>query len=265
MHVFSELQTYDFGEASYRYYGHYGPVQQADIHLTLMYSGTGQATIDGVSRAMPEGEMCFAFIEQSIEYTYPAHEEHRVAWCRTSTPILSDVTIRRLKKLPYNITATNRFKALMEMGLNLGYDDDANQFALRNSIAQTLFYEYFNEAKLVEEDKPLPEPVKRTIKYVENNIREDCKLSILASASGITPQYLSKLFLKHMGQTPTQYVWQIRLQRSINMLANSQISIVEIAARSGFKNQQHFTRYIKQYCGKTPKQLREENLKIERV
>jgi AraC family transcriptional regulator len=58
-----------------------------------------------------------------------------------------------------------------------------------------------------------------------------------------------------MGVTPHQYILQCRIDKAKYLLQHSELSIADIAARVGFCDQSHFTRYFKRIVGVTPKQL----------
>ncbi|HEY9627172.1 MAG TPA: AraC family transcriptional regulator [Coleofasciculaceae cyanobacterium] len=91
--------------------------------------------------------------------------------------------------------------------------------------------------------------------YINDHLHQELRLADLAAIAQISPYHFLRLFKQSMGITPHQYILQCRLNRATHLLRHSELSVVEIATRTGFCDQSHLTRYFKHMTGKTPKQL----------
>jgi AraC family transcriptional regulator len=91
--------------------------------------------------------------------------------------------------------------------------------------------------------------------YINAHLHQDLNLDVLAAIAQLSPYHFLRLFKQSMGVTPHQYILQCRVNQAKYLLQHSKLSIVEIAARTGFCDQSHFTRYFKRMIGATPKQL----------
>jgi len=91
--------------------------------------------------------------------------------------------------------------------------------------------------------------------YIHEHLHQDLKLDEIAAIAQVSPYHFLRLFKQSMGITPHQYILQCRLNHAKNLLQHSNLSIVEIATRTGFCDQSHLTRYFKRIIGVTPKQL----------
>jgi AraC family transcriptional regulator len=91
--------------------------------------------------------------------------------------------------------------------------------------------------------------------YITEHLHQDLKLDEIASIAQLSSYHFLRLFKQSMGTTPHQYILQCRLNQAKYLLQHSNLSVVEIAARTGFSDQSHFTRYFKRMSGTTPKQL----------
>ncbi len=97
-------------------------------------------------------------------------------------------------------------------------------------------------------------------RYIEENI-SDAQLSntVLASKMGISEVYLRKLFIAHQNCTPKQYIINMRIKKSKQMLVDTPYAISTIAEECGFSSLYHFCRMFKQRTGQTPTQYAAAN------
>src|SRR5690606_307152 len=77
-------------------------------------------------------------------------------------------------------------------------------------------------------------------------------VSVIAARYGITPRYLQKLFLQHIGVTPKLYCQIHRFQRSLRHMRKREDSLTAIAYDCGYADQSHFIREFKSFAGITP-------------
>ncbi|HBN12507.1 MAG TPA: hypothetical protein DD415_02725 [Clostridiales bacterium] len=77
-----------------------------------------------------------------------------------------------------------------------------------------------------------------------------------AKFMNMNPAYFSRLFHKLTGITFSQYLNYVRCERAVNMLnENTDLTITEIASRSGFMTIRNFNRTFKSITGYSPKTL----------
>lgn len=96
------------------------------------------------------------------------------------------------------------------------------------------------------------------VQLMESNIEEPIELQELATLAGISRRQLERLFLKHMGCTPSRYYLRVRLNRARRLLKQTSCSIVEIASMCGFVSATHFSRCYRKTMGRAPKYERME-------
>lgn len=91
---------------------------------------------------------------------------------------------------------------------------------------------------------------------MDANIEEPVELRELAELAGISRRQLERLFLKHLGCTPSRYYLKLRLDRARQLLKQTSCSIVDIASMCGFVSATHFSRCYRKYMGTAPKAAR---------
>lgn len=91
---------------------------------------------------------------------------------------------------------------------------------------------------------------------MEANIEEPIELQELADLARISRRQLERLFLKHLGCTPSRFYLKLRLDRARRLLKQTSCSIVEIAGMCGFVSATHFSRCYRKYMGTAPRAAR---------
>ena len=99
--------------------------------------------------------------------------------------------------------------------------------------------------------------VYKVIDFIKNNYHRHITLEELSSATYISKTYLSTLFKKETGYSIWEYINDVRVNRAQSLLANSDLSIVEISRMCGFEDQSYFTKVFRKIAGITPKKYRE--------
>ena len=94
------------------------------------------------------------------------------------------------------------------------------------------------------------------VNQINTNYNTDISLSELSKNLGLTPSQLSRLFHNEMGITPIEYLTNVRLEHSMQLLTMTNLGINEIASLCGFSNGNYFTKVFKKKLGLTPSKYR---------
>lgn len=79
----------------------------------------------------------------------------------------------------------------------------------------------------------------------EHYHREDLCLESVAQAVYLSPAYLSHVFRRELGMTLTQYIMQLRVEAAKALLAGTDLTLTEIAARVGYTDTSYFCKLFK--------------------
>lgn len=99
--------------------------------------------------------------------------------------------------------------------------------------------------------------VRRIHAYMQDHLSEEVRLSELAREAGLSASHFVTCFRRATGQSPHQYLVTQRIERAKTLLKNTQLSLAEIALRTGFSDQSHLTRMMRRHAGATPRRIRE--------
>lgn len=94
--------------------------------------------------------------------------------------------------------------------------------------------------------------VKKAINYMDGKYNEEITLSDIAAYLNINKSYFCSIFKKETGKTFTQYLNEVRIEKSKHMLREDHASILDIALAVGFNNQNYFNIMFKKYTQSTP-------------
>ena len=90
------------------------------------------------------------------------------------------------------------------------------------------------------------------VELMEANIREPISQIELADYVDLSRRQLQRLFHKYLLCTPSRYYLQLRLQRARELLLQTDLSLVEIGAQTGFVSNSHFSKSYKEFYGYSP-------------
>lgn len=101
--------------------------------------------------------------------------------------------------------------------------------------------------------------ISKAVELIEKYI-EDEKLDAekLAREVGVSRIQLYRKIKALTGQTVNQFIRSIRLKQAARFLSDHQLTVSEIAYKSGFSAPNHFASYFKEYFGMTPTEYREQ-------
>jgi AraC family transcriptional regulator len=91
---------------------------------------------------------------------------------------------------------------------------------------------------------------------LHERFQEPLTLSELAAYVCVHPVHLARAVRKRYLCSVGDYLRRLRIEAACHALLNSDTPIVEIALRSGFSDQSHLCRTLKQYTGMSPRHFR---------
>lgn len=95
--------------------------------------------------------------------------------------------------------------------------------------------------------------------YIDSHYMEELKLDDIASSVGFSKYHFSRLFKQYTNYTLCSYICHRRIKVAEELLEQSDLSITEVAIKSGFPSISTFNRLFKQYKGCSPSEYREKN------
>jgi len=92
--------------------------------------------------------------------------------------------------------------------------------------------------------------------YIHDHYSEDINADTLADIAGFSKYHFSRLFKQYTGSTYYDYLTKTRIEMAEKYLIEPEISITEVAMRSGFNSLSTFNRVFKSLKGCTPSEYK---------
>lgn len=98
--------------------------------------------------------------------------------------------------------------------------------------------------------------VERTLRFIRENANRDIRVADLPVASGISRRALQDRFRQYLSRTPLEEIHRCRVERIARLLVETDMTVREIAAASGFDLDAHVSRFFSRHTGATPLEYR---------
>ena len=92
--------------------------------------------------------------------------------------------------------------------------------------------------------------------YLKNNYSKKTSIPELAKLAGMSIRQLERRFKETLKTTPQHYILKLRILEACDLLANSRMTITEIALQVGFYDHSSFSRKFSSMIGSTPRDYR---------
>jgi AraC family transcriptional regulator len=131
--------------------------------------------------------------------------------------------------------------------------------SLSNTLAAHLVYHYSTIARTPEIIRCASHPqTQQAIDYIHAHLTQDLSLVAIATSIGVSQFHLARMFKQTMGISLWQYVMQQRIDLAKRVLAQLNLSIVEVSSYLGFSSQAQFTNFFRKHTGINPTQYRKK-------
>lgn len=100
--------------------------------------------------------------------------------------------------------------------------------------------------------------IDRVMAYIEEHYNEDLSLTTISEKLFLNAGYVSRMLKEHTGKNYTEIIAEIRIQRAVWLLENTNMYVYEVAEEVGYQNLKYFYRIFKKVTGRAPNDYREE-------
>ncbi|MEM7214417.1 MAG: GlxA family transcriptional regulator [Pseudomonadota bacterium] len=98
--------------------------------------------------------------------------------------------------------------------------------------------------------------LEQAVRLMEKSIEQPLPVAAIARRVGVSSNTLEAIFKRHVGMTPGRFYLNLRLKAANRMVLDTDLSLREIAVRSGFNSLSAFSRAYAKGFDKTAQQMR---------
>jgi two-component system response regulator YesN len=184
--------------------------------------------------------------------------------------IFSDLSVRASKynngnpesmlyTIDYMTEALRKMK-LDRFELNV---DECMEYAILNARNFQQFFKFlygylknFIEEEQQKIDVKLSRPIEDAIYYIEKHYMDNISLESVAEEVNVSPSYLSRIFKEKKEIGFNDYLTNVRIGKSQELLINTNLTIKEISARTGYPDEKYYSKLFKKNIGIKPTEYR---------
>jgi AraC-like DNA-binding protein len=243
------------GEVMYQPGGTCGPRIQRDWQLVFLHSGELVASVDGQRKRLAPGEVGLFLPGRTEVFEFSTSLPTHHSWCAVAPNLLSTSLEKQLRAVSESHGGDQVEAGLLASGLALGRADSELAQGLVDQIGLALLGAYVNAGTA----RAAGGVVDKAIRHMEQHLGDEQCLLGAHMAAGVSRNTLISRFKAELGVTPAKYLWRLRAERGVAMLAETGLTIGEIAYACGFGDPSHFSRLVKELQGASPQALRNKS------
>jgi AraC family transcriptional regulator len=133
--------------------------------------------------------------------------------------------------------------------------------SLALGLAMQLIRRYtFLKGVQIEQGGMAPHRLRKAMALIDKHLEKEeegrVALRVVAKEVGMSYFHFSRAFKQTLGMSPTNYIAERRIEHAKRLMQETALPISEIALRSGFSSQSHFTTSFRRFSGVTPRSFR---------
>jgi len=148
--------------------------------------------------------------------------------------------LKRYVKAPFQVLHTERIADFKDV--------PAEVRRMRKAAASQVYDHYASGGD---------QAVEVALQYIRGHYQTDLSLEKVASIVYLNPIYFSQLFKQKTSHGFKEYVTQLRMERAMELLRESELKIADISERVGYPDMRHFSQIFRKKSGLTPSEYRQ--------
>lgn len=242
-----------------------------DIEFVKIIDGEINYNINGKIVSLKKGEGLFINSKQ-FHYNFPHDEKeckficvilHPVLMCSSKTiaekyvsPILSNSAIpyHIFKECDWEKTVLSCIENIHSLKNEDGFE--LNLYGEFFKLWTEMYINLSNKTLKKSQDTQHLTELKNMISFIKEHYKEKIGLLNIANAGGVCKTSCCNIFKQFTNQTPGEYLTDYRLQKSIELMQNTDMTFTEICYDVGFFGASYFSETFKKVLGVTPSEYK---------
>lgn len=222
----------------------------------LLIASDGQEALELIQREMPDAVVSDLVMPNMDGYELCSHIKENPDWAYIQVVLLTARTDDQ--------SHVDGYKAGADAYMEKPFEPDALLEVLRNRLflREQLKSRYAAHPAPVS-DKPVNSAddafLYKVNKLIEQHLDDEAlDVTFLGKQVGTSRASFYNRIKSLTGMGPNNYINKLRMERAAEMLRQTELSMTEIAERTGFSSSRYFSTMFKKYMGVTPTQYKNE-------
>ncbi|WP_288588858.1 AraC family transcriptional regulator [uncultured Streptococcus sp.] len=240
----------------------FGPTVRDNYVLHFIVDGKGKFTIDGITTQLKTGDM-FILPKGKVAF-YQADGEHpwTYLWVGFSGSKAENILSKTQLLDHYFCHSTLESKVLDQIVKLTQFRDqkldDVTELQLTAELYKLLAFlmKEFPSKAMSDSSILIQNYIKQVKKIIHTQYVNPLKISEIAKKLNLNRSYLYKIFKEETDYSLKDYLIQIRMEKSADLLTRTTFHISEIANAVGFPDALAFSKAFKKHFGQSPSHYR---------
>ncbi len=256
------IQSFSYQEAGPAFYTQ--RTNATSFQILFTYDGAGELFYDGKRYLLGPGDGFFIdCMKNSSYHTVGDTWKHCVLhfYGKNAGYLYSLYT--RSSDILFKKTLNGHFQDLLEGIAQCSYNtSEFRDIEVSNGLENLILYLIRTTDKYRMLGAEIPKSLHMIVDYIYAHYFEHLSLETLSSLSGYNKYYLCRLFKKHFGTSPQDYIIQLRILRAKELLRDTDMNIQNISDIVGITDPNYFYRLFKDKTSISPAAYR-KNIRSE--
>lgn len=237
------------------------PFGRRDYYLLYLYDGIMRILVNGEMREMKPGEMII--IDPGSEYKYTkAGPDDIVYYWAHFTGYGTEGLLKSLSLESGKIIDTGRYEQVVRSFHGIFSEFIRHDYCFEEAAAAQLISVFTMLSRNIKSaDKNIAsadsDRIYSSLKFIYKNYNTALTLSQLADIEHLSVSRYRTIFKRCTGFSPQDYIITLRIQRACELIAQSDMTVKEIAESVGYQDQLYFSRIFKSRMGIVPNRYKE--------
>lgn len=243
-----------------------------DIELIYVISGEIKYNVSGEMVSVKAGEgmfvnsrqLHFGYSDEKKECDFICILFHPVLLCNSKMledkfvhPIIeSDLSYLLFEDNEQNKNILQSIRQIFE-----SKDDKSAPLTIQSCVF-SLWKELFEKIGAVDEYATHSDGrisvLKKMMSFIHENHKEKITLAEIANSGGVSKRSCGYFFMKYLNQTPISYLCDYRLRKSVELLIQTDMTVLQISAEVGFSGAGYYAECFRKKYGISPANYRKQ-------
>ena len=245
-----------FGQVVYQPGGYCGPRTQRDFELVILHSGECSVKVGNTRHELRPGTAYLLRPGRREHFHFSLKHQTHHSWCSIKPDFLPTSMRRQFRLAPFGAPCSDLFDRLLASAFLIADTRSRTAQRLVDQLGLSLFACFLELTERARTETRDNQSVVRALRHMEDHFADAECLAGAQHAAGCCRNLLIRKFAGQTGLTPARYLWKLRTEKGIAMLAETGLTNAEVADKCGFTNPFHFSRLVKRHQGIAPREVR---------